>query len=158
MASARCDPPLTLEVGALPHAEVPQLYELWTWEGDETVLPFKWEKGLEDSGGCAARESRGLQPWNDSGFDRESIFFITHRSETCGVAAVLPNNESRSDAVVVALGVRPQDRRHGIGRCLLRLCAHRAAELGHCSLHCAVDPEQEMDACRLLAAEGFSSL
>eukprot|EP00418_Pyrodinium_bahamense_P072831 CAMPEP_0179099730 /NCGR_PEP_ID=MMETSP0796-20121207/46023_1 /TAXON_ID=73915 /ORGANISM="Pyrodinium bahamense, Strain pbaha01" /LENGTH=306 /DNA_ID=CAMNT_0020797535 /DNA_START=80 /DNA_END=997 /DNA_ORIENTATION=+ len=134
-ARLRKRPPSThdvlLDLGTLSdlHVPVPELYEVWCWEGNTDILPLKWSQAVEEGG--AWDESMGPCPrvWEDPCFDRDGIFFVTHRSKAVGTVAALAG-KSADEGVVQFLGVLPQERRKGLGRCLLRLALQRHGELG----------------------------
>lgn len=133
-------------------AEIPELYEQWCWEGDPRVLPRKWENGLTSCCEGTALPSAS-RPWESSTFDKEGIFFLTDRSDTVGIAMAFV---CEGAAVLGALGVHPSYRRKGVGRCLLRLCAHRQLELGRTRMWCKVPAGRSGAAARaLLLSEGF---
>ena len=71
--------------------KIPHLHETWTWEGDESVLPYKWaeiiskseilqkqgkEFDLENVKKYLKDNYYGLET-----FDKLSFFFITYRSQ-----------------------------------------------------------------------------
>ena len=71
--------------------KIPHLHETWTWEGDESVLPYKWaeiiskseilqkqgkEFDLENVKKFLKDNYYGLET-----FDKLSFFFITYRSQ-----------------------------------------------------------------------------
>mmetsp|Transcript_68596 Transcript_68596/g.223146 ORF Transcript_68596/g.223146 Transcript_68596/m.223146 type:complete len:157 (-) Transcript_68596:58-528(-) len=133
--------------------DVPDLFEQWCWEGDEFVLPKKWEQALAEA--CEGTAlPQAMRPWESASFDREGIFFLTHRSDTGGIAIALPG-AGASDGVVGVLGVHPSFRRRGLGRCLLRLCVGRLVQLGRTRIFCAVDADRSPGAFKLLTSEGF---
>eukprot|EP00747_Dinoflagellata_sp_TGD_P190812 gnl/TRDRNA2_/TRDRNA2_53210_c0_seq2.p1 gnl/TRDRNA2_/TRDRNA2_53210_c0~~gnl/TRDRNA2_/TRDRNA2_53210_c0_seq2.p1 ORF type:complete len:127 (-),score=7.81 gnl/TRDRNA2_/TRDRNA2_53210_c0_seq2:38-418(-) len=98
------------------------------------------------------------RPWEAASFDPQGIFFITHRSETCGVALALESTtvDGAPVGVVATFGVKPDSRRKGIGRCLLRLCIQRHKELGRSRVLCAIDRQRAPEAWQLLTSEGFT--
>eukprot|EP00927_Polykrikos_kofoidii_P033643 TRINITY_DN28468_c0_g1_i1.p1 TRINITY_DN28468_c0_g1~~TRINITY_DN28468_c0_g1_i1.p1 ORF type:complete len:333 (+),score=65.05 TRINITY_DN28468_c0_g1_i1:107-1105(+) len=153
-------------LGPCVAAVVPELFELWTWEGNLSVLPFKWTEVIEECYGEAAMTSgvigsAVLRPWETAGFDPQGIFFLTHRSQTCGIAAALPNSPTvgsqsgSTEGVIVGLAVRPEFRREGLEQCLLRLCIHHHATLGRSRVFCNMSEEWSTDACAMLATHGF---
>eukprot|EP00929_Paragymnodinium_shiwhaense_P114809 TRINITY_DN83324_c0_g1_i1.p1 TRINITY_DN83324_c0_g1~~TRINITY_DN83324_c0_g1_i1.p1 ORF type:complete len:330 (+),score=87.32 TRINITY_DN83324_c0_g1_i1:78-1067(+) len=136
--------------------KVPEMFEMWTWEGDRTILPHKWTQAIEE--GCGGEEAlsstpAALKPWEAPNFDEEGIFFLTHRSDTCGVAVALDRGDSVG--LIAGLGVHPDYRRRGLGRCLLRLCMRRHAELGRRRVVCIVDEGRCPGVAKLLRDEGF---
>jgi len=134
-------------------AVVPEMFEQWCWEGDRTCLPSKWEQAVREC--CNGQvASDALRPWEASGFDEQGIFFVTSRSETCGIAVALPGTDA-ADGVIASWGVQSSYRRRGLGRCLLRLCLQRHAELGRSRVFLAVDPSRSPEAFQLLQTEGF---
>ena len=71
--------------------KIPYLHETWTWEGDESVLPYKWAEIIRRSG---ILEKKGQEFDLDdvkkflkenyyglNDFDKLSFFFITYRSQ-----------------------------------------------------------------------------
>jgi len=132
---------------------VPELFEQWCWEGDTTILPLKWEQGLTDC--CEGTVAPpALRPWEGKDFDPNGIFFVTHRSDTCGVAIAMSTGQ-RAEGVIAVLGVHPKYRRRGLGRCLLRFCIQRLAELHCMRIFCSVDTSRSPAAAQFLTAEGF---
>lgn len=134
---------------------VPELFEQWCWEGDTSVLPYKWQQVVEECCGGDVVDC-GARPWDEQGFDSQGTFFITSRSDTCGVAVVLPMRAPPTGIGLLAfIGVRPEFRRKGLGLCLLRLCLQRHLELGRTLIFCAIDTKRSSAAWRLLEREGF---
>lgn len=150
---------------------IPEFFETWTWEGDASVLPAKWDEALLDccDGGVVPHCAR--RPWEAPHFDAEGIFFLTQRSETCGIGVALAASSAGAlgmaaqlqascededeIGVIACLGVSPASRRRGLGRALLRLCLRRHAQLGRKRVYCVVDAESRPDVCHLLRAENF---
>ena len=76
--------------------KIPYLHETWTWEGDESVLPYKWAEMIRISGilGKKGEEfnldnvkkylKTNYYGLND--FDKLSFFFITYRSKVMACA------------------------------------------------------------------------
>ena len=71
--------------------KIPYLHETWTWEGDESVLPYKWAEIIRIS---EILEKKGQEFELDNvkkylktnyygldDFDKLSFFFITYRSK-----------------------------------------------------------------------------
>lgn len=162
-----------LDPEAAPDPGVPELFEQWCWEGDLAVLPAKWQETLEAAAsgapGDALAPAPACRPWESRSFDPEGVFFITHRSHTCGVACALllddgdecgvdgSGSAAQLGRAVVFVAVRPDFRKRGIGRCLLRLCCLHHARSGQPAVRCAVGPMDGTPhgARELLQAEGF---
>lgn len=144
--------------GELPRPAVPDLFEQWTWEGDQMVLPFKWAQTLQCCCGDAASPC-AKRPWEDARFDPQGTFFLTRRSETAGIALACVRRLGEEEIGVVAgLAVQPDFRRRGVGRCLLRLCLGRLQSLGRLCVIAAVDTQQNHEAHQLFTSEGFVPL
>ena len=71
--------------------KIPHLHETWTWEGDESVLPYKWaeiisqseipqKKGKEFDLESVKKYLKDNYYGLDT-FDKLSFFFITYRSQ-----------------------------------------------------------------------------
>ena len=71
--------------------KIPHLHETWTWEGDESVLPYKWaeiiskseilqKQGKEFDLESVKKYLKDNYYGLDS-FDKLSFFFITYRSQ-----------------------------------------------------------------------------
>ena len=71
--------------------KIPHLHETWTWEGDESVLPYKWAEIISKS---EILQKQGKEFDLESvkkylkdnyygldNFDKLSFFFITYRSQ-----------------------------------------------------------------------------
>ena len=86
---------LFLDVSNLTYSseifKIPHLHETWTWEGDESVLPYKWAEIISK---CEILQKKGKSIDLDSikkylkdnyygldSFDKLSFFFITYRSQ-----------------------------------------------------------------------------
>merc|ERR1712224_916148 len=82
-------------------AVVPEMFEQWCWEGDKSVLPFKWEQAVTDC--CDGQVSpNARRPWEIPGFDEQGIFFLTNRSDTCGIAVALPLGTDETEGMIAA--------------------------------------------------------
>ena len=86
---------LFLDVSNLTYSsdifKIPHLHETWTWEGDESVLPYKWaeiisqseilqKKGKEFDLESVKKYLKENYYGLDT-FDKLSFFFITYRSK-----------------------------------------------------------------------------
>lgn len=96
--------------------KTPRLYETWNWEGDVSVLPYKWVELVKNSSLTAKYQIEDLKDYlksnyyNNTSFDKKSFFFLTHRSEVAGcfylkkldqysycIEFLLVNNKKHSD-------------------------------------------------------------
>jgi len=84
----------------IPDYRTPLYYESWIWEGDKSVLPFKWIDLINDSkinipdikNFSTLDEFLKKNYYKNSQFDEKSFLFITHRSQTAGCAYLDSNN------------------------------------------------------------------
>lgn len=73
---------------------IPQFFETWNWVGDESVLVFKWmdlitkSKLNEQKSSDWSIEKLKAKLIENENFDKKSFFFITHRSDTAGIAYI----------------------------------------------------------------------
>ena len=76
----------------LAEVQVPSLCEVWNWQGDTSVLPFKFESVLnaasEDCELFVASELKTKYTQGGS-WDPMGFFFLTYRSQTIGLAFAL---------------------------------------------------------------------
>jgi hypothetical protein len=88
------------EILKFPEYRTPLYYESWIWEGDKSVLPYKWMDLINDSK-ISINNLNNYSNLDDylkknfyknSDFDEKSFFFITHRSHTAGCAYLDKNN------------------------------------------------------------------
>lgn len=77
----------------------PELCEIWTWQGDTSILPFKFESVLNSAatdpdhlgfGESIFQHEQLKQTYIDNArFDPDGFFFITYRSNAIGLAQCL---------------------------------------------------------------------
>jgi hypothetical protein len=85
--------------------KVPFLYETWCWEGDESVLPYKWIELLKQSDLINKFTLEELKEYikekyyKNSNFDKKSFYFITHRSDVAGCVYLNSNSNSQSSSI-----------------------------------------------------------
>ena len=76
--------------------KIPALHETWIWEGDESVLPYKWVHMIQI---CGLYEKKGEkfeldkvkkklkdEYYSTSSFDKANFIFITSRSQVMACA------------------------------------------------------------------------
>lgn len=84
----------------IPEFRNPLYYESWIWEGDRSVLPYKWMELINSSNIQIddLQSSANLDDYlkknyyKNPSFDEKSFFFVTHRSHTAGCAYLDNNN------------------------------------------------------------------
>ncbi len=102
----------------------PPLIEIWNWEGDVSILPFKWLDLIRNTGISVdknIKEDLKINYYDNSDFDQKSFFFITSRSDTLGCAYL------ENDTIIYLL----VNKRHvgkGVENSLVKLCAKRLKE------------------------------
>ena len=82
--------------------KIPFLFETWNWEGDESILPFKWidlikysellEKKNENFDFDTINIYLKDNYYGLNSFDKLSFFFITNRSDVTGCAYLNKND------------------------------------------------------------------
>ena len=85
---------INLENNNIPEYRTPLYYESWNWEGDKSVLPYKWIELINDSkiripgikDYLSVDEFLKKNYYKNPEFDERSFIFITHRSQTAGCA------------------------------------------------------------------------
>ena len=64
---------------------VPPLCEIWTWEGDKSVLPHKWSETLKSTFGIEIDPQTLKSEYvENENFDPNGFFFVTYRSNSIG--------------------------------------------------------------------------
>ena len=111
----------TLE--SIREPETPFLCEIWNWEGDTSILHFKFESVLnEASDGSSSFDCNALKAKyvKDPRFDPMGFFFLTYRSSPIGLALAFT---SEIDGIyeVPFLVATPSHRNKGVEACLLGL-------------------------------------
>ena len=84
----------------LPQRKTPDLCEIWTWQGDTSILPFKFESVLNSAatepdyigfGKNVFTHTELKATYIDSeNFDPNGFFFLTYRSQPIGLTLALP--------------------------------------------------------------------
>lgn len=99
--------------------KIPFLYETWTWEGDESVLPYKWTNLIKTSNLSISIDSSNQlnlhkeadfnnmkgylkeHYYGKTNFDKQSFFFITYRSDVAACAYIDVNHDNTIDYFLV---------------------------------------------------------
>lgn len=111
--------------------KIPVLNETWTWEGDESILPYKWTNILKQSqiedikdelSFNIIKEKLKKKYYGNSNFDKKSFFFITYRSQVVGSAYLnIYNNNT-----IEYFAVNPKFLNKGVDNGLFYLIYNRA--------------------------------
>mmetsp|Transcript_32263 Transcript_32263/g.55767 ORF Transcript_32263/g.55767 Transcript_32263/m.55767 type:complete len:146 (-) Transcript_32263:205-642(-) len=120
---------------------VPFMYEVWSWEGDASILPVKWFDFLQRVDSSTGThyyshltKERLIEDYVQSdNFDPDSFFFITQRSEVAGSALLWPTLEGECELLFVAVHESHRDRvrlTQKVGEALLSIALDRALKLG----------------------------
>ena len=114
--------------------KIPHLHETWTWEGDESVLPYKWaeiiskseilqkqgkEFDLESVKKYLKENYYGLDT-----FDKLSFFFITYRSKVMACSYF----NTKTNTIDFFL-INPKELNKGLENGLFSLIYKRAKEI-----------------------------
>lgn len=90
--------------------KTPFLYETWTWEGDESVLPYKWVNLIKNTNLFSLKNETEFNQMKNylkekyyatNHFDKNSFFFITYRSEVAACAYLNAQNDYSIDFFLV---------------------------------------------------------
>ena len=87
------------EVDNIPEYRNPLYYESWIWEGDKSILPYKWIDLINDSKiqineltNNNLEEYLKKNYYKNPEFDEKSFFFATQRSNTAACGYLDKNN------------------------------------------------------------------
>lgn len=114
--------------------KIPFLHETWTWEGDESILPYKWVNIIKqsqiiqmaDEGSFnQVKEQLKLNYYGKPNFDKKSFFFITYRSEVAASAYLNVNNNN----TIEYFAINPKYLGKGVNNGLFYLIYNRAKDL-----------------------------
>ncbi len=122
----------SLDTIQIPHTPVqfktPDLCEIWTWQGDTSILPFKFESVLNAAAMPKDHVGFGCQKFNHvdlkkqfidrNDFDPNGFFFITYRSTAIGLALTLKDDQGWTIPFLTAI---PSHYGKGVENCLLNL-------------------------------------
>ena len=115
--------------GQLPQRKTPDLCEIWTWQGDTSILPFKFESVLNSAATEPDYVGFGKNVFShtelkatyidNKGFDPNGFFFLTYRSQPIGLTLALPQTGDTWE--VPFLAIVPNYYGKGVEQCLLHL-------------------------------------
>ena len=108
----------------IPEMKTPSLCEIWNWQGDTSVLPYKFESVLN-------AVSTDDQLYTHSGlkqeyilnerFDPDGFFFLTYRSNAIGLTLAYRCVDDPNAFEVPFLVCVPSHRNKGVEKALLAL-------------------------------------
>ena len=119
----------SLEGGDLIRVETPELCEVWTWQGDTSILPHKFESVLNAAATEADYIGFGKEVFKHGelkkkfiqrpDFDPDGFFFITYRSNAIGLTLALP--DGKGGWTIPFLTAVPNHYGKGVEMCLMSL-------------------------------------
>ena len=128
MVEINSAPDLVLQsLETLPEMLTPSLCEIWNWQGDTSVLPYKFESVLNSSSIEQEHYSHGelkQQYIQDERFDPDGFFFLTYRSNAIGLTLaykVANDNEEEIIYEIPFLVCVPSHKDKGVEKALLAL-------------------------------------
>ena len=102
----------------------PSLCEIWNWQGDTSVLPYKFESVLNASSTDPELYNHTAlkqQYIGDERFDPDGFFFLTYRSNAIGLTLAYPCADEPTTYEIPFLVAVPSHRNKGVEMALLAL-------------------------------------
>ena len=172
----RCTYELDLLASDIPQPKLPLYYEIWNWEGDESILPGKWHRVVRKCFGNQWCDTHGItekyflqryvHAQEGKIFDPASFFFLTHRSDVVATCFGWLGEDQGVDVDECAqkkvgmlhwLAVDPEHRKLGLGAALIQLVGQRLKDLGYA--RCRLRTESfRTSARRLYESQGFQMI
>ena len=125
MAEANNAPDLVLSsLDTIPEMQTPPLCEIWNWQGDTSVLPYKFESVLNDSSTkneMYNHETLKAEYIKSARFDPDGFFFLTYRSNAIGLTLAYRAVDDQSTFEIPYLVAVPSHRNKGVEKALLAL-------------------------------------
>ena len=112
---------------AIPELVTPSLSEIWTWEGDTSILPHKFESVLNNASeflGFEGPFSHGALKKNyiqHPKFDPAGFYFITYRSNAIGLTVAFQSQSDPTTFNIPFICSVPGSRDKGVEKALLVL-------------------------------------
>eukprot|EP00347_Sterkiella_histriomuscorum_P018578 403344980 len=107
----------------IPEPQVPYLSEIWNWQGDTSVLPYKWVEVLNAVAGQGeVYDTKYLKAnfLQSKSFDPDAFFFITYRSHAIGLCLAWPSTDNQTFEIKHLSSV-PSKRNQGVEEALISL-------------------------------------
>ena len=124
-AQSNLPPDLVLNsLEALPEMQTPPLCEIWNWQGDTSVLPYKFESVLNAASTDPEFYSHSAlkQEYVQSArFDPDGFFFLTTRSNAIGLTLAYRAVDEETTFEIPFLVAVPSHRNKGVEKALLAL-------------------------------------
>ena len=108
----------------LPEMVTPPLCEIWNWQGDTSVLPYKFESVLNSSSTDPEKydpQQLKQEYVQSARFDPDGFFFLTYRSNAIGLTLAFPSQDDPTTFEVPFLVAVPSHRNKGVEKALLAL-------------------------------------
>ena len=108
----------------LPEMQTPSLCEIWNWQGDTSVLPYKFESVLNAASTDPEKYEHGVLKQTyiqDSRFDPDGFFFLTYRSNAIGLTLAYKVAGEKETFEIPYLVCVPSHRNKGVEKALLGL-------------------------------------
>ena len=143
-----------------PELTVPSLCEIWNWQGDTSVLPYKFESVLNSA-------SMEIESYNhnklkqtyiqDERFDPMGFFFLTSRSSAIGLTFALVSKDDPSHYEIPYLVADPKHKNKGVESALLALILRYCKEKGAKSVTLQSPPQNLIAAYQDGVIQAFES-
>ena len=107
----------------IPEMQTPSLCEIWNWQGDTSVLPYKFESVLNASSTEAlyAHGTLKQEYVKNARFDPDGFFFLTYRSNAIGLTLAYRCEDDPNTFELPFLVAVPNHRNKGVEKALLAL-------------------------------------
>ena len=103
--------------------QTPSLCEIWNWQGDTSVLPYKFESVLNAASTEAIYAHGDLKQEyiKSARFDPDGFFFLTYRSNAIGLTLAYRCEDDPNTFELPFLVSVPNHRNKGVEKALLAL-------------------------------------
>ena len=110
----------------IPELKTPSLCEIWTWQGDTSVLPYKFESILNSASTKGEEEFYKHNELKekyikDARFNPDGFYFLTYRSQAIGLTLAMPKADDPTTYEIPYLVSTTSHRNKGVEAALLSL-------------------------------------
>ena len=101
----------------VPFLKTPARCEIWNWQGDTSILPFKFESVLNSASienEAYSHTDLKKQYIEDSRFDPMGFFFLTSHSSAIGLTLALPLSDDPDTYEIPFLVCVPEYKDKGV--------------------------------------------